>query len=239
MKWLFKKHIEPLRVDMHSHFIPGIDDGASTLHDSIELISLMKGQGFEKLITTPHIHPKYPNTNDVILRGLEQVQKALLSKNIVIELEAAAEYYVDEQFIKRLETNEALLSFGNRYVLIECSFTVKPLFFESVIYKLRDKGYNPILAHPERYQFLEGSIEWLSELKNTGILFQVTLASLAGYYGSEVKKMGQHLIKRNFVEFLASDLHKISQIDYLQRGLKTKEAQSLIESANLMNDGLL
>lgn len=239
MKWPFKKSLAAIKVDIHSHLIPGIDDGSSSEEKSLEMIRLMQAEGFEKIITTPHIHPKYPNSEQQILAGLTKLQDAVKRENITIDLEAAAEYYVDEKFMERVEKKESLLSFGDRYILVECSFNVKPFFFESVIYKLKENGYRPVLAHPERYKFLEGNIGWLNQLKTTGVLFQVTLGSIGGYYGSMPKKIGIELIKNEMVDFLASDLHRSLQFDFLKKGLRSKEVQQLLKKGRVVNSELI
>ncbi|MEM0940231.1 MAG: CpsB/CapC family capsule biosynthesis tyrosine phosphatase [Bacteroidota bacterium] len=240
MKWFSKKPARPLLVDIHSHLIPGIDDGASTIDGSLEMIALLQSIGFKKLITTPHIHPKYPNKEDRIIDGLADLRSAILKKGISgVEIGAAAEYYVTESFVNQLESGKKLLSFGDNYILIECSFSVKPFFFESVISKLKEYGYRPILAHPERYRFLEGKIEWLHELKTTGLLFQITLSSLVGYYGDNSQKIGLELIKNGMVDFLATDLHRASQVTFIKKGLQLRVVQNLLNSNDLMNEEML
>ncbi|GAB4235855.1 MAG: capsular polysaccharide biosynthesis protein [Ekhidna sp.] len=238
MGW-FHRSFKPLEVDIHSHLIPGIDDGAGTLAKSVEMIRAMKALGFKKLITTPHIHPKYPNTPNIILTGLEKLQEALMHANLEMEVEAAAEYFVDDLFLDRLKEGESFLYFGDRYLLIECSFVSKPIFFESIIFELQAKGYKPVLAHPERYQFLEGSIAWLCELKDAGALFQVTLGSLSGYYGAAAMKIAKKLWSENMVDLVGSDLHRMTHMEYLESSLKSKMVQKKIASGSLINHGLL
>lgn len=239
MSWLSRKKTTPIKVDIHSHLIPGIDDGSQSINESMELLSIFHKLGFEKVITTPHIHPKYPNTKDRIEEGFRKVQSAIQEADFEIELEVAAEYYVDDIFLDRLNNDEPLLSFGDRYILIECSFINKPMYFESAIFEIQSKGYQPVFAHPERYKFLEGSIDWLKELKETGILFQVTLGSLSGYYGELPKKIGLKLLKSGMVDFLASDLHRMGHVEKLKAGIEHYEVQKVLESGGLLNDSLL
>lgn len=237
MVWPFSiSKIQPLKVDIHSHILPGIDDGSQSLEESVNMIKALQSAGFQKLITTPHIHPKYPNTEDKIMNAYQEFVPYLKRSGVDIELEVAAEYYVDERFIQKVEDKKKLLSFGDNYVLIESSFVSKPLFLGSVIFKLKSQGYRPIYAHPERYRFLDGDITWLEELKSMGVLFQVTLSSLAGNYGNSAKGMAEKLVKRQMVDFLASDMHKSTQIDVLKKGLNTKLIQKLIRGGTLLND---
>lgn len=239
MGWLSRNSQVPLKVDIHSHLIPGIDDGSSSISESLELIIELKKLGFEKIITTPHIHPRYPNTPEDIAKGLAQLQKSLLDHKIDIEIEAAAEYYIDESFIDHLVRGESLLTFGDRMLLVECSFINKPLFVDQAIFDIQNSGYQPILAHPERYKFLEGSMNWLMELKAMGVLFQVTLGSLSGYYGAMPQKMGMQLLKKGMIDFLATDIHRMAMFPLMKKGLEMKEVQRLIKNGSLKNQELL
>ena len=234
-----KKSNFSLDVDLHSHLIPGIDDGSQSIEQSLSMIRNMVDLGFKKIITTPHIHPRYPNTAEDIMSGLSKLQREIASAEIAIELEAAAEYYVDEIFYAKIKEDDELLFFGDKYVLVESSFINKPAFFESAMFDLQSKGYQPVLAHPERYQFLEGNIEWLKELKGRGILFQVTLGSMGGYYGDKPLKISKQLFNEGMVDFLGSDLHRESHLPCLSKGLKSKEIQRLIKSGQLKNSQLL
>lgn len=239
MKLFGKKSINPLLVDIHSHLIPNIDDGAQSMEQSVNMIKELKSLGFKKVITTPHIHPRYPNTSEIIMTGLQGLQEELRQKEIEMEVEAAAEYFVDEAFYSKVTNNETILSFGDRYVLVESSFLNKPVFFESVMFDLQSKGYRPVLAHPERYQFLEGSVGWLEELKSIGVLLQVTLGSIGGYYGAAPHEMGNRLLQKDMVDFLGSDLHRESHLEFLLKGLKSREIQKSITQKRIKNQELL
>ncbi|MEM6641863.1 MAG: CpsB/CapC family capsule biosynthesis tyrosine phosphatase [Bacteroidota bacterium] len=239
MSGLFsKKPNNQLLVDMHSHFIPGIDDGARDLENSVSMAKEMVNLGFQKLITTPHIHPKYPNEERRILASSLDLKDHLESHNVNIEIDVAAEYYVDENFLVKLNDGTELLTFGDNYLLVECSFISKPLYFESVVYQIKEHGYQPVFAHPERYIFLEDDPTWLKELKSTGLLFQVTLGSIGGGYGKTARKLGLDLIKNKMVDFLASDLHNLSQVAPLQKGLADRDVQNLLGSGKLLNQTL-
>lgn len=239
MRFFSKKKSASFKVDIHSHLIPGIDDGSKTVDESIEMIRAFQKLGYRKIITTPHIHPNYPNTPKTIRTALEPLTATLKEKEISISIEVAAEYFVDESFLKTLRQNEEILSFGKQLVLVESSFLNKPIYFEEALFELKAKGYTPVLAHPERYQFLEGSIAWLSELKSMGILLQVTLGSISGYYGKIPKKISKELLKNNMVDFFGSDLHRISQVDFLKKGLQLKETQNYLNRGFCRNEYLL
>ena len=236
---IFGRSHASLNVDLHSHLIPNIDDGYQSLEQSIEMITALMKLGFKKVITTPHIHPNYPNTPEIIRMGLEKLHKALVKQNLEMEVEVAAEYFVDEAFHQKVKNKDALLSFGGKHVLVESSFINKPIFFESAMFDLQAAGYTPVLAHPERYRFLEGRIDWLEELKNMGVLFQVTLGSIAGYYGKIPEQLGKMLIKKELADFLGSDLHRKSHLAFLNKGLRSKEVQRALKGNSIKNQQLL
>lgn len=228
-----------LTVDLHSHLIPNIDDGSQSIEQSVEMILKLKEFGVKKIITTPHVHPRYPNTPLLIRQGLSDLQEELSRRQIKIQIEAAAEYYVDEEFSQRLLQDDTLLSFGDKYVLVEAPFQTKPIYFDSVLFDLKMKGYNPVLAHPERYRFLEGSLDWILRLRESGVLMQVTIGSISGYYGTIPAKIGSQLLKLEAVDFLGSDLHRFAHLKYLEMGLKAKEVRKAIENEKVKNATLL
>ena len=187
--------LSALKCDVHSHFIPGIDDGAQTMDDSVALIKSFYDLGYKKVITTPHILADgYPNTPEIILSGLEKVRVALKNENIPIQIEAAAEYYIDFDFDRKIE-QEKLLTFGKNYLLFEVSYINPPDNLERIIFKLLTSDYKPVLAHPERYPFWSGNFKRFEQLKEKGVLFQLNINSLTGYYSRQTKKT-EHQRKR-------------------------------------------
>lgn len=220
---LFKnKKIEPLSldwmgVDMHSHLIPGIDDGSKTLDESVALIKRLKNFGLRKLITTPHVMTEfYKNTPEIISEGLEKLQSALIKEGIDIEIEAAAEYYLDEVFMEKINSGEPLLTFGNNYILVETGFINKPRMLQETLFALETKGYKPIFAHPERYLYLHQDDELLDSLIDKDVTFQINLLSLTGYYSKPVKTLAEKLIDRNAVKFVGTDCHNHRYLDSLE-----------------------
>src|SRR3989304_2304283 len=161
----------PVTTDMHSHLIPGIDDGAKTTEDSIRLIQGLQTLGYARLITTPHITgDHYKNTPEIILTGLNALQQVLAERKIEVSLHAAAEYFLDEWFLKKLQQGK-LLSFGSEnYVLVETGFLNKPANFTQIISEIKSAGYKPILAHPERYLYLYDDFNHYFRLRESGIL---------------------------------------------------------------------
>lgn len=198
-----------LHTDIHSHFIPGIDDGPSAMADSLELLQQMSNNGFSKLITTPHISADYfPNTREKILTGLELLKTAALSRNIPLDIEAAAEYMIDEQFMQLLQRREPLLYFGDHYILIEMGFVQPAPMLQQVIFELQALGYKPVLAHPERYHYYHRMpVEELGLLKESGCLFQLNTIALSGYYGKDVNIYASKMLKHGLYDLAGSDIH--------------------------------
>jgi protein-tyrosine phosphatase len=235
-----KKVFEPadlsvLKTDVHSHLIPGIDDGAQTMEDSVQLIRELSKFGYQKLITTPHIMSDYyKNTPEIILGGLEDVKKAIAAEGIEIELEAAAEYYMDFDFEEKLKEKN-LLTFGKNYVLFELSFFNEPPDLERLVFDMQTAGYKPVLAHVERYPFWYGNTEKYERMKDLGLLFQVNMGSLAGHYGPAAKKVAEELIEKGVIELIGSDLHNMSHIEVVERARTEEFLHKAIDSGNLRN----
>lgn len=224
-----------LEVDMHSHLIPGIDDGSKTMEESLQLIKRLSDFGLRKIITTPHIMSEYyKNTPEIINMGLEDLRKSVLAEGISIEIEAAAEYYLDEIFLEKIKEGEPLLTFGNRNVLVETGFINKPQMLLEIMFQLEMAGYRPILAHPERYQYLMQDKSLLEDLADRNILFQVNLLSLTGFYSKPIKDFGEMLIERGLVKFLGTDCHNERYLDMLETLPKFK-IYSKIKQSKWMN----
>lgn len=228
-----------LGADIHSHLIPGIDDGAATLEDSIILIEQLQAFGYRKLITTPHVMSDYyRNGPHNILPGLETLRKALKEKGISIELEAAAEYYLDEAFPGMLERGE-LLSFGNKYVLFEMGFMSESPNLKEVLFELQLAGYKPVLAHPERYPYWFQAFSKIVDLHDKGVILQLNINSLTGAYGPEVRKNAEKMVELNLVSFLGSDCHHIGHVERMDHARKSPHLHKLLASGKLMNSSLI
>ena len=196
-----------LHTDLHSHLIPGIDDGAKTLEDSLHLISQLHQLGYRHLITTPHVMADlYPNTPEDIRSGLAIVRAAVAEKKMDIEIDAAAEYFMDEHFAALVEHDQLLTLPGNR-VLVEMSTLNAPPNLFNDLFRLQTKGYQPVLAHPERYVFLKEDFRQYTRLKDYGCEFQLNLLSITGYYGKPVREIALKLLKNNMINLLGTDLH--------------------------------
>jgi protein-tyrosine phosphatase len=224
---------ESIIVDMHSHVLPGIDDGAQTPEESIALVRRMMALGIKKIIATPHIMADYyKNTPETINNALEILRAELAKENISIEVEAAAEHYFDETFEPRVE-NKKLVTMGANYALFEFSFINQPPNVIPVLQKMLQLKYKPILAHPERYSFMD--IGQLKAMKDWGCNLQLNTISLTGYYGKDAKKKAENLGDNNMVDFISSDMHHLRHADALEQALRLPYVEKVLFDYPLKN----
>lgn len=238
---LFKKKpkvtsVAPLTTDIHSHLLPELDDGVNSVEESLEILKEMQQLGYQKVITTPHIMSEvYPNTSGQIREQLEVMRQAIEEEGLAIELEAAAEYYLDEGFMELLKTPGELLTFGGKYLLFEMPFMNKPVFWKQAVYQIRQLGLQPVLAHPERYIFLQQDPSLVDELLEQQVLLQLNLNSLAGKYSKEARKCAEMLVERQVISFAGSDCHHIQHLLTLRQALQ-KSAYSKLTQQKLLNN---
>lgn len=228
-----------LKTDIHSHLIPGIDDGSTDIGNTIHYILELNKLGYKKIITTPHVKfGIYANTPYIIHQGLKEVQEALQAQNITITIEAAAEYLLDEAFENLLQ-NKEILSFGEkRYVLIEMSFIAPPPNLSEIIFILKTQGYMPIMAHPERYPYWWNNITKIAYLKYLGCFLQLNLLSLTGYYGKEVKQVAIKLLEADLIDFVGTDLHHERHLIYLKQLAQDSKTMKLLKQKTFLNETL-
>ncbi len=225
-------------TDFHSHLIPGIDDGSKTLEETIELLKLFVKLGYQKVITTPHVMSDfYKNNPGTILGGLEVVKKAIETEKIPIEIEAAAEYYLDFHFRELIQKKE-VLTFGDNHVLFELSFSQEQPDVNEVIFELVTEGYKPILAHVERYPFYYNEWEKIEQYRERGVLLQLNINSLSGHYGPQVKKMAEELINRDWIDAISSDCHHIGHLKMIDSLRTNPHLHKVVSKENLLNKTL-
>ena len=228
-----------LAVDMHSHLLPGIDDGSPNIEISLELIRRMMKIGFKKFITTPHIMwEMYKNTPDIINEKLELLRTALKKEGMDVEINAAAEYFLDEHIEKLMTAKQRLLTVADNMVLVEFSLANQPFSLKEILFEMTMQGYQPIIAHPERYIYFEQARDFYDELKDAGYYFQLNINSLSGYYGKSAEKLAQYLLRKDYYNFLGSDLHHFRHIEALTNPVITPVLQRLVESGKIMNSKL-
>jgi len=227
-------------VDIHSHLIPGIDDGSRGMDHSIELVRALEAFGYQKLITTPHSSDMFPNSSERILEGYYQLKERLIKEELSIEIEVACEYYADEHFEKYLMDKDILTFGGTRkYLLFELSYFTPPRNIEELVYEIKLNGYTPVLAHPERYLYWHDEFERYLSLKLEGVFFQLNINSLNGYYNKGVQQTAEKLVKNKMVDFMGSDTHHMTHIKNLKKSFGLSLYRKAFKSNTILNDTLL
>jgi tyrosine-protein phosphatase YwqE len=225
-------------VDLHSHLLPGIDDGAPDLAASLYLIKGFVDLGYRKIITTPHVMSDfYRNTSSIIRSKCDEVVAACRQDGVDIAFEAAAEYYLDEHFDRLIDQGD-VLTFGNQHVLFELPFMTAPDMMKNVLFKLQMAGYRPILAHPERYPYWHRETDKYRELADRDVLLQLNAGSLSGFYGIGVQRCAEWLIEQGLVSFIASDCHHPGHLNLLNEVRTSPYLHRLVDSGKLLNQTL-
>jgi tyrosine-protein phosphatase YwqE len=229
-KPVLKDLIPDNHVDIHSHLLPGIDDGAKTFEDTLKLTKALQGFGISQLITTPHvIQTIWENSADQIETKKAETVIELEKHQITIPLRAAAEYMLDDNFTQLFQS-EKLLTLKKNYVLIEMSYMNAPIQLYSILFDLQVAGYIPVLAHPERYLFYHNNFDEYLKLKKTGCLFQLNLLSVVGYYGEAITKIAEKLLQKGMYNFVGSDVHHTNHIAAFEQKVKLKDTLPLKEA---------
>ena len=225
-----------LKADMHSHLLPGIDDGAQDLETSLGLIRGLRELGYQKLITTPHvIWDLYKNTPAIINDKLFLLQKAVADAGIDVEIMAAAEYFLDEHVEELLKNRQTLLTLSGNKVLTEFSMAFPSMNIKDLLFEMVMAGYQPVIAHPERYVYLQKNKDFYRELKDIGCLFQLNLLSVYGYYGRSVKDLSEYLLSEDYYDLIGTDLHNINHLEALQKLGMNNHLKKLMSSEKLIN----
>lgn len=233
----FTQH--PLTVDVHAHILPHLDDGASNVDQSITIIRGLQALGYKKIIATPHVMSGfYNNSYEDILQSLHLLRSILRRNNINVEIEASAEYYLEDNLFRSIERGE-ILSFGNqkKYLLFEASFIAKPAYLVESALRIQQAGYIPVLAHPERYITLN-NIDVLTRLLFNGVLFQVNIGSLTGYYSKQAQEIAEIMVKKNMVAFFGTNCHNESQLKGIKAAFELPYFQYAAKE-NVLNNSLM
>ncbi len=225
-------------ADIHSHLIPGIDDGSPDMETSLLLVRRFVELGYKKIVTTPHIMCDfYQNTPDKILEGLDNLREELQKNNIKIDIFAAAEYNLDDG-LDKLIAEKQILTFGDNHVLFELPFMQEPRNFQEIVFNFQMAGYKPILAHPERYTYWYDDFNKYEELKAKGILLQMNLLSLTGHYSPQTKKVAEKMVDTDLVDAVGTDCHRIEHLMMIEDHLNLKHIHKLAQKENLFNKKL-
>ncbi|MDQ2719765.1 MAG: hypothetical protein M3Z26_08410 [Bacteroidota bacterium] len=217
-----KKHLPAypqfswLAQDIHSHILPGIDDGSPDLETSLQLLKALSDAGINKFICTPHIiSDMFRNTPETINNALAVLKKAVAQNGMKIELSAAAEYMLDDHFMELIRRKEPLLTLRKNYILTELSYSASPGNLEQISFEINTSNYLPLMAHPERYHYYHKNYDAYYRLKELGFALQMNILSLTGYYGKNVAKAAKFLLEKGLVDFVGTDLHHFNHLKVL------------------------
>jgi protein-tyrosine phosphatase len=217
-------------IDIHSHLIPGIDDGAKTFEETLKLTKSLQNIGITQFITTPHVIQHVWNNSANHIKSKEASTIVELEKHqITIPFHAAAEYMLDDNF-SQLFQSEPLLTLKKNYVLVEMSYINAPIQLYAFLFDLQVAGYIPVLAHPERYLFYHNNFEEYLKLKKAGCLFQLNLLSVVGYYGKEIAMIAEKLLLKGMYDYVGSDVHHNNHITAFDQKIKLKDPIPLQEA---------
>lgn len=225
----FSKSKEPIKfwfsTDIHCHIIPGVDDGSPNVEKSIALISDLHSFGINRIIATPHIACEtFENTPEILDAAQAKLDEAMKAQDMTdVQVTHAAENRIDDRLHDNMK-NGTLLAYPNKYILIENSFVQEPWDLEQTIFDLQVRGYQPILAHPERYLYYHLKHGRYKELHEK-VMFQVNVLSLAGYYGKEVKKVAEEMMHNGMIDFLGTDTHSRRHTECFREYLTTRDAR--------------
>lgn len=238
---IFSRKNAPIQVpyvtDVHSHVLPGVDDGSQDVESSIYLLRNMQKWGIRHVIATPHVAEGFPNDDVTLDAALDQLQKELAKTDLTVTVSRSSENRIDDFFRQQLQSG-LIKTYPNNYILVENSFLQEPWQLDRFLFDLKVKGYNPIMAHPERFYYYRLSPERYDQLHRGGNLFQVNLLSLAGGYGKDEKKVAERLIEKGYVDFLGTDLHSERHVEIIDAYLRSKDARRHFQmlSGKLLND---
>ncbi len=230
-----KKDFSGLTADMHSHLLPGIDDGAVSVEDSLRLIRALQDMGFDTLYTTPHsLKDIHPNTLETLEASFSQLDGQIPG---AVCLDYSSEYFLDEDFLQNIEQGRVRPLPGNR-LLIEFSMVTPPFDLEKQFFDIQLKGYQIVLAHPERYLFFQRNFGLLSRLKDMDVEFQVNALALGGYYGENTRQAADKLIKKGWIDFIGTDAHHDKHISALRKIPDTSAATVTTASTNIRSTSI-
>lgn len=225
-------------TDIHCHIVPGVDDGARAVEDSLSLVSKECVWGIKRIFCTPHITEEtFENTPETLSKAFDVLKQNVDKAGIKIDLDYSAEHRLDPYFQSQFEKG-AVRPLPNNYLLVENSFVQEAWNLDQQVYNLSIKGFKPILAHPERYHYYITNRDRYEQLHSVGLLFQVNLLSLSGYYGKEQKRTAEWLIEKNMVDFLGSDMHHMRHAEAIDRYIAGKDYKKHSAALNgrILND---
>lgn len=200
-------------TDVHSHILFGIDDGSRTISESVELLKKLKSVGFNNVILTPHfiLDSTYNSNYESNIKIYNELKERLINENIDINIYLGNEIFIDKNVPTLLEKNIITSLNGTKYVLVEFPMHNKLLNLEDMLYEIRSRGYEVVIAHPERYDAFKEDYSIVDTLREDGFLFQSNYSSILGYYGKDSIKLLKYMLKRHYIDFLGTDIHRIEK----------------------------
>ena len=230
----------PVSVDMHSHILPGIDDGSPDVETSLLLVRGLYDLGIRSFIATPHIiGDLYPNTNETIESALAKLQQACAEAALPVQINAAAEYMLDDYFMEQLQSGKPLRTLHKNLLLTEFPYSSEPANLQEMLFHIITAGYQPVLAHPERYFYFHHDFEGYNWLKDLGFILQVNLLSLTGYYGKNVARAARYILDEGLAGFVGTDLHHGRHLSALQSVENQKLFNKYVKHGVLLNNELI
>ena len=228
-------------IDFHNHIIPGIDDGSPDSETSLGLIKGLQDLGYTEFIFTPHIiADTHPNSPESIKQGFDVLNAVIDQNNIDFKRSFAAEYMMDDIFSQKLRNKEPFLKLVDDKILVEFSYIQRPDHVEKISFDLQIQGYEPILAHPERYIYYHNNWEYnYNHLKDLGFELQLNLLSLTPYYGKEVQKIAHKILKAEMFDFACTDIHHYRHLQALQDSFTKDSLKELFEKYNFRKHELM
>lgn len=231
-------------IDLHSHIIPEIDDGSRSIEETMLLLEEARKAGFTKIVSTSHYVEKHYEFDEESRRQfLEVIKRGAKNLKIDIELYLGSEIYASYDIIQLLEEYKASTINDTNYILFELPMKAEIPNLKNIIYNLLGNGYIPIIAHPERYDYVKNDPNWLIEYIEIGVLFQANYASIIGAYGKESQKTVKQLLKNDMIHFLGSDVHRAGTI-YVKIPEILDELENILDSETVrklttINPGLV
>lgn len=220
-------------IDMHSHILPGIDDGSQDIEESIKMIKEAKNVGFTAIISTSHyIEESYNFSKHEREELIKNVNEALEAENIDIKIYNGAEAYISTNLNELIKKEELPTINESKYLLMELPMHSEILYLDNIIYDLKTNGITPIIAHPERYSYVQKNPKILQDIINKGVLFQANYGSIIGRYGKDAEKTVKKLLKDSMIHFLGTDTHRSGTI-YIQMDKILKKLEKLIGKEKL------
>lgn len=227
-------------IDMHSHILPAIDDGSPNIEESIKMIKEAKEAGFAEIVSTSHyIEESYNSSKYEREKLIKNINEGLEAENIDIKIYNGAEAYISTNLTELIQKEELPTINESKYLLMELPMQSQILYLDNIIYNLKTNGITPIIAHPERYSYVQKNPKILQDFVNKGVLFQANYGSIIGRYGKDAEKTVKKLLKNNMIHFLGTDTHRsgsvYTQMDKILRKLEKligKEKLELLSKAN-------